>query len=877
MPGYSQLSVEETLVSLKTRLSGLTEQEVHQRQLEKGYNRLESKPPVSAWKILISQFTNFIIYLLLIAVIFSIIIGEYTDSLVILAILIMNGLIGFFQELRANRSLESLKRLVNVDAHVTRNGITSIIDATELVYGDIIHLENGDKVPADARLISAIELQLEESALTGESEPVRKQLAHLEGNPGPADQTNMVFSATSVVGGRGIAVVTACGMETEIGRISELVASAEEERTPLQYRLDRFGRNLGLVIIAICILVFCLCLGRYRVQSTTFHASAFLDFAFIAISLAVAAVPTALPAVVTIALSIGTRRLLAKNMLVRRLTSVETLGSCDVICSDKTGTLTKNQMTVKRVWTLSDEIDFNHDDVRQKTDANSDLRLLFTIGIVCNNSTSQFTTGKGGNPTERALLAGAGIAGVNHVGNRLNERPFDSGRKCMSVVVQENDRILLYAKGAPDRLLNHCTDVLIGAEVRPLNEKYRNIILEANHHLGSQAMRVMAFACREAASAEDTSEERLTFIGLQGMIDPPREDVADAIRRARGAHIRVIMITGDHRETARAVAREIGISGEILTGEQLDRLEDKELAEMLTRTNIFARVIPEHKQRLVKSLQEHGHIVAMTGDGVNDAPALKSADIGIAVGSGTDVAREASDFVLLDDSFTSIVAGVEEGRGIYENIQKSIMLLLSGNLMEVLIIFFAVLLGFNLPLTALMLLWINLITDGAPALAYAVDPYGKNIMQRPPIPISEGILPRYRVWLLIGLGASGSLIGLGLFLLTGGNGNDPIQIQRAQTIIFNYIVLYEMMLVFVIRNSYQVRMFTNSWLWIAVIFSIMMQALIMYTPLHTLFHVTPLNGADLIRIMTAIALFSLFCFILGKKREHQQEPAKAEA
>ena len=326
------------------------------------------------------------------------------------------------------------------------------------------------------------------------------------------------------------------------------------------------------------------------------------------------------------------------------------------------------------------------------------------------------------------------------------------------------------------------------------------------------------------------------------------------------------MITGDHRETAKAIAKEIGIDGEMLTGEKINLMTDEEFSQTITHTNIFARVIPEHKQRIVKALQEQGHIVAMTGDGVNDAPALKSADIGIAVGSGTDVAHEASDFVLLDDSFSSIVAGVEEGRGIYENIQKSIMLLLSGNLMEVLIILLAVLLGFNLPLTALLLLWVNLITDGAPALAYAVDPYGKNIMQRPPIPISEGILPAKRLRLLISLGFSGSLIGLGLFLLSGGNSNDPIEIQRAQTMVFNYIVLYEMMLVFVIRNNYQVRMLTNSWLWSSVIFSLMMQVLIMYTPLHFIFHVTPLTASEIFELMVATGVFSLICYLFGRDR-----------
>lgn len=859
MADFHHQSVEETLSALNTQLGGLSGNEAARRLERDGGNRLLSTPPMPAWKILVGQFTNFIIYLLLIAVVFSLAIGEYGDSLVILAILIMNGLIGFFQELRANRSLESLRNMVRILARVTREGTTSTVDAVELVKGDIIILENGDRIPADARLINAIELQLEESSLTGESEPVRKQLLPLAKEACLADRTNMVFSGTSVVGGRGVAVVTACGMDTEIGRIAQMVAGAREERTPLQRRLDRFGRNLGLVIVIICLLVFSLCLGRHYLDTSGISIRAFLDFAFIAISLAVAAVPTALPAVVTIALSIGTRRLLAKNMLVRRLTSVETLGSCDVICSDKTGTLTMNRMEVKKAWTLAGAIDFNHDDAAARTLASPSLASLFAIGGVCNNSQDQFAAGKGGSPTELALLAAARQAGIGYGAQRVNEHPFDSARKRMSVMVKEDEGYRLDVKGAPEQLLDICRRVQIGGEAMPMDENARQLIVEMNHHFANQAMRVMAFATRQAENAEDMKEENLIFVGLMAMIDPPRHEVPDSIRQAAAAHIRVIMITGDHRETAAAIAREIGITGNILTGSQLDAMSDVQLNTALATTNIFARVVPEHKLRIVRALQEQGHTVAMTGDGVNDAPALKKADIGIAVGSGTDVAREASDFVLLDDSFTSIVAGVEEGRGIYENIQKSIMLLLSGNLMEVLIIFLAALMGFNLPLTALLLLWINLITDGAPALAYSVDPYGTGIMRRPPIPLREGILPAARLRLLIGLGIAGTLIGLTLFHLSGGNSSDPATLQRAQTIVFNYIVLYEMMLVFVIRRSYQVKMMSNGWLWLAVLFSIAMQGVIMYSPLHTVFRVTPLMPADLGYLLTATFVFSGIC------------------
>lgn len=859
MERYYELSVEEVLTALKSSLNGLDHQEVEKRQRTTGLNRIDPPPPLSVWRILLSQFTNFIIYLLLFAVLFSIIIGEYADSLVILAILIMNSIIGFAQEYRANRSLEALKNMSRINARVTRSGVTTEVDARELVYGDIIELENGDKIPADCRILHTTELQIEESPLTGESEPVTKCVEALRGKRTLAEQHNMAFSATTVVGGRGLAVVTSCGMKTEIGRISQLIAETEENKTPLQVRLDRFGRNLGFIIIAICLVVFTMLIGRFAVSSESLNRYVLLQFAFIAISLAVAAVPTALPAVVTIALSIGTRKLLAKNMLVRRLNSVETLGDCDVICSDKTGTLTRNQMTVIRAWTLEEEFRVTSTP-EPPSKQDSCLTTLFQAGIFCNNSVKQFHNHAGGNPTEIALLEAADKLGIKAFGKRVKEKPFDSNRKCMSVLIDQKNGTRLYTKGAPDHVLDKCEYVLTGTDTEPMTEAYREKIIDAYQRFGAEAMRVIALACKENDNQENIEESSLTFIGLQAMIDPPRDDVADSIRRAKQAHIRAIMITGDHKATACAVAKNIGITGDCLTGQELDSLSDEELSERLITTNIFARVIPEHKQRIVSCLQQHGHTVAMTGDGVNDAPALKKADIGIAVGSGTDVAREASDFVLLDDSFTSIVDGVEEGRGIYENIQKSIMLLLSGNLMEVLIIFLAVLMDFNLPLTALLLLWINLITDGAPALAYSVDPYGINIMQRPPIPMGESILPAVKLKLLLILGIAGTVIGLALFHFSGGNSNDEATYIQAQTMIFNFVVLYEMILVFVIRHNYKVRLFTNIWLWSAVIFSILVQGIIIYTPLRDLFHVVPLGGKAVLELFAATGVFALICF-----------------
>lgn len=855
------LSSQAVMERLDTSLSGLAPEEVEQRRQRFGPNSLESKPPVSAWRILLNQFTSFIIYLLLFAVLFSVLIGEYIDSLVILAILILNGLIGFFQELKANRSLEALKKLASIQTVVVRDGREQELPADQLVPGDIINLDSGDKVPADARLVKALQLQVDESVLTGESTAVSKDPPPLTGHLQVSDQINMVFASTVIVGGRGVAVVTATGMQTEIGRISQLLTETEEERTPLQHRLDRFGKNLGLVIIAICCLVFLLSLARYGLRNGTIPARVFLDFSFIAISLAVAAVPTALPAVVTIALSVGTKRLLAKNTLVRQLTSVETLGCCDVICADKTGTLTQNKMTVTEVWTP----DAGSADPASP-DTGAITPLLFQIGAACNNATISSQEGTiivKGTPTEGALLVSARRAGIPFTGKRLDELPFDPQRKCMSVKVEMDNRLYQFTKGAPDHLLVRCSSFLFQGQGRSLTEEDRKRIIDKNNLLASQAKRVIAFSYRTLGSSQPMEENNLVFVGLQAMIDPPRPTVTSSIERASKAFIRTVMITGDHRETAVAIGDAIGISGSVLTGEEVDKLDDLQLKDKLEKTSIFARVVPEHKQRIVAALQQLGHTVAMTGDGVNDAPALKKADIGIAVGSGTEVAKEAADFVLLDDAFDSIVDAVEEGRGIYDNIQKSIMLLLSGNLMEVLVIFLAVLLGFNLPLTALLLLWINLVTDGAPALAYTVDPYSKDIMNRPPIPVKEGILPGHRLRLLLLLGVVGTLIGLVVFVTNGGNEQDQESIQRARTMLFSYIVLYEMLLAFVIRSSYRVRLFSNSWLWLAVLLSLLLQAAILYTPINVIFHVTPLSGYELSLLFLAGLAFAVVCLIAG--------------
>ncbi len=866
MISFSNKSKEEIFAEFACDQDGLTQPEILERRRRYGSNHLQEAPPPSPLWLFIEQFKSFIIYILLFAVVFALAIGEYVDSLIIIVIVLLNALIGFFQEYGAARSLAALKEMTEVMATARRDGVWQSVKSGSLVPGDIISVVAGDKIPADARIIVANRLLVEEAALTGESLPVDKESATLKGSLQIADQKNMLFSSTSVVSGRGQAVVVTTGMKTEIGAIAELVESATEELTPLQRRLDSFGRRLGLVIIVICVLVMMLSCGKEYLLLQTISRDSLITFAFIAISLAVAAVPTALPAVVTIALSIGVKRLLRRKALVRRLASVETLGSCDVICTDKTGTLTCNQMTVRMAWTLKRELSL------AAAPANDNLchveKLLFLAGTACNDAVikrGESGLETRGNPTEIALLVSAEKVGCHHYGQRLDEIPFDGLRKRMSVQIEEKDGARIYVKGAPDAILEISTRVWLNGEVVSLNDKLRDLIISQNDFYAGQAMRVLAFACSDLDGEKTGSpviESDLIFIGLQAMVDPPRPDVRQAITKTYAAGIRVIMITGDYRETAKAIGREIGIEGEVLTGPELADLNDDELRERLKNgTNIFARVIPEHKQRIVTMLQALGHTVAMTGDGVNDAPALKKANIGIAVGSGTEVAKEAADFVLLDDSFSHIVNAIEEGRGIYDNIQKSIMLLLSGNLGEVLIIFLAVLSGWNLPLTAVMLLWINMVTDGAPALAFSVDGYGRNIMRRPPKPRDEAILTGRKLALITVLGVAGTLIALAIFRLTGGSSELESEITKARTMVFNFVVFYEMILVFIIRREYDVPLFSNAWVWSAVILSIALQGILMYTPMAVYFKLMPLDFIDIVKLLSGGLIFYLIAWL----------------
>ncbi len=862
---YYKKSSTQIIDELNSTKIGLTQEESTKRLKKYGLNTITTKSKISAWKIFIDQFKSFIIYILIFAIAISVLIDEYIDAAIIVIILLLNAGIGFFQELNAQNSLEALKNLVKVKAKVYRNKNLIEIDSTQLVKGDIIFLEAGDKVPADCRLIESNKLRVIEGSLTGESLPVEKNIDIIKKDIEIGDMTNMVFSSTSIAQGTAHAIVVKTAMETEIGKITDLVASVEEEATPLQKKLDEFGKKLGLLVIFICIVIFVVAFSR-EFLINGFSTKGILDISLIAISLAVAAVPEGLPAVVTVALSVGVKRLLKKKALVRNLSSVETLGLCDVICTDKTGTLTQNQMTVRENWTYDGESKFEgvgYNPIGVITGKINNK--LLEIGNLCNNA-SLFKKDNlwqiSGDPTEAALIVSSRKAKIN-ISNfkRIDELPFDSKRKLMSVLIEnKNGKLETLTKGAPDKILEICSHILINGKEVKLEKNIKKEIIEKNDKLASKAMRVLAFAYKKSKSKNDFSEKNLVFVGLQAMIDPPRPDVIEAIAKTKKAGIRVIMITGDYKNTAKAIGEEIGIIGNCLAGEEIDKLNDFELTKKLNSNyNIFARVIPQHKQRIVKLLQKEKHIVAMTGDGVNDAPALKKADIGIAVGSGTEVAKEASDFVLLDDSFSNIVNAVEEGRGIYDNIQKSIMLLLSGNLGEVLIIFLAVLFGMSLPLTAILLLWINLITDGAPALAFSVDPYGKDIMEKKPKSTIEGILPPRKLAIMGFLGIVATTIALILF-----NYYSKISLELGQTIVFNFVVLYEICLVFMIRKSYGTKLFSNIWLWVSVIISLILQALIMYTDLSKIFEIVPLSFEQIGVLIGASILFAFIYFIYIK-------------
>lgn len=801
---------------------------------------------------MISQFTSFIVLILIAALIISLVIGEKIDAIVIGVILILNGILGFIQEYKAEKAIQALKKLASLKATVIREGKKQEVNSINLVPGDVIILETGDKIPADSRLIKTINLETQESSLTGESTPVIKDLKLLSEKTSIADQKNMVFAGTIVTKGRAKAIVVNTGMNSQIGTIATLIQEEKQKLTPLQIKLKQLGKFLGIATIVVCAVVFLA--GTLAGKNT-------LEMFIAAVSLAVAAIPEGLPAVVTISLALGVRRMVKRNSLVRKLPSVETLGSTTVICTDKTGTLTCDQMTVRKLYVNNKVTEVSGSGyetkgafhIKNKLVNTKPFQLLLRIGALCNNA-SLTKEGVIGDPTEAALIVSATKAGftkedLDKKNPRIGEIGFDSERKRMSTLNKINNKKTLLCKGAPDVILELCDRILVNGQIKRLTRPMKKQILKRNEEFAEEALRVLGFAYKQTSKLE---EKNLIFVGLQAMIDPPRPEVKDAIKKCKKAGIKVVMITGDYKGTAVAIAKEIGIKGQAITGEELDEMKNFE--DRVESIAIYARVNPEHKTKIIGALRKKRHTIAMTGDGVNDAPALKKSDIGIAMGiTGTDVSKEASDMILTDDNFNSIVNAVEEGRGVYDNIKKFFAFLISGNIGEVMIIFLAILFGWPLPLTATQILLINLVTDGLPAVALGADPFEPNAMQRKPRDKKEPIykhLNHFIIWYPIIM----IIVTLALFYFTYKTSNN---ILKAQTITFLTIAMFEMYQAFASRStkfsSFRVGIFKNKWLVGAVITSLLVAIAVIYIPtLQTLFKTFPITAVEFL-IVTALS------------------------
>lgn len=874
LPAYS-LTKEQLLTQLHTTDGGLSDAEAEKRLKEFGENKLTAKKKISAWAMYISQFKNTLTLILIASaflILFIYFFGEkdssdLVEAGLILAIVFMITILGFVQEFKAEKAIESLKKLLAYKTKVKRGGTEKEIDVVNLVPGDIVVLEEGIKAPADIRLIDVFSLSVNEASLTGESAPVLKSAAEIAGEKQINDQKNMLFAGTVVTSGRAVGLVVTTGDKTEIGKIAQDVASTGEEETPIQKRLNEIGKVIGFVILGICAFVFVFIM---------FFAKDFVELPMLqriihsfiaAVALAVAAIPEGLPAVVTISLALGTQRMLKKNALVRKLNSVETLGSTDTICSDKTGTLTKGEMTVRKIYfdgALYDISGTGYETMGEFTSNGKAISpgtfsQLLTVGYFCNNASLKENGTVLGDPTEAALLVSAKKAKLTPIGERVLELPFTSDRKRMSVVVKKDNTYTVYAKGAAELLLPQCEKFLNQGAEKQLDETEKKKILDVNQDLSTQALRNLGFAYKvlsekefqEQKDQQDKLEAGLIFLGIQGMIDPPRVEVKPLIETCLKSGITVIMITGDHVATAQAVAKEIGIVGDALTGEELDKMDDKTFTDAVDRIRVYARVSPSVKMRIVDALKKKGHIVAMTGDGVNDAPALKKADIGVAMGiTGTDVAKEASDMVLLDDHFSTIVASIEEGRGIFHNIRKFVNYLLSCNIGEVLVVFISILLVQKLPLTATMLLWINVVTDGIPAVALGLDPAEKGIMRYRPQTFQTQIIPK-RLWIeMVIFGVLLTIAVLGIFLM-----DLPKGMAYAQGAAFTAIVVFELVNIYLIRSSYKTNFFSNKWLMISIGVTFGLQLLIVYVPfLANIFGIQAIDWIDWVYIFAASGL-----------------------
>ncbi len=857
---WHSLGLDDVFKQLESGKKGLSFGLAKQRLKEFGPNEIKLERKISPLKILAAQFKSVLVVVLLAASFVSFIVSlfpGYEDNLInavlIFVIVLANGIFGFFQEFKAEKSLEALKKMSPDKAIVLRNGQKQIVEAVELVPGDVIFLEAGERAPADARVFQARNLHLDESLLTGESMPVSKRTKILPQETTLAERINMVFKNSIVTSGTGLGIVTETGLKTEVGKIAEKLHGPGQKSTPFQVELDRLGKRIGFLVIIV--VVFVALNQMFFLQIPGSWTNRLIIVFLTAVSLAVAAIPEGLPAVVTWSLGLGTRRMAKNNALVRKLASVEGLGDVDVICTDKTATLTENRMTITKIFSNGKMIDVTgtgHD-----LDGNfmlgkikipaSEFEPLLRAGALCNNSEISFDEENNqifvGDPTEIAFLVSARKAGLSEKRMlssmpRIDELPFESEKKRMVTVHDAGDgQQVIFMKGAPEIVLEHCSKILLQGKEVKLCKKDVDEVLAKNELFASQALRVLGFAYKKETKGGKNFEKELVFIGLQAMIDPPRKEVKASISECRSAGIRVVMVTGDNVVTAKSIADQLGIKGKALDGNQVHKLTDEQLSLAVEETGVFARVSPDAKLRVLKALQVNGHVVAMTGDGVNDAPALHAADVGVSMGlRGTDVAREASDIILLDDNFSTIVLAVKEGRTIFDNIRKFVNYLMTCNLAEVLVIFFLSFGGF-VALFPAQLLWINLLTDGPPALALGIDPCNPQIMKRKPKKKNEGVINKRLAYLIAGIGIWMTILLIGVFFIGFSFGG----IVLAQTMLFTGFILYEFVRIGVIRKQEHIGLFENKWLVYAVGFSLFLQLILLYTPFGSLFSLVQLS------------------------------------
>jgi Ca2+-transporting ATPase len=881
---FHEMKIEQVEKALETDFSsGLSQEEVTKRIKQHGLNELDEGEKQSALLLFFSQFKDFMVLVLLAATLISGLLGEYIDAIAIIAIVIINGFLGFFQERRAEKSLQALKELSAPQVSALRDGQWIKIPSKEIVIGDILKFTSGDRIGADVRVIESKSLEIEESALTGESVPVSKHIDSLTNpNPGIGDMENIAFMGTMITRGSGIGVVIATGMKTAMGQIANLLQNAESQDTPLQRRLEQLGKILITVALLLTVLVVVVGVLRGHDLYEMFLAG---------VSLAVAAIPEGLPAIVTVALSLGVQKMIKKNAIVRKLPAVETLGCASVICSDKTGTMTQNKMTVTHLWSggqtwTVDGVGYQPQGKFYRNERNINpkeekaLQQMLIFGMLCNHSDLVVRDDDyflDGDPTEGALLVSAMKAGFDRPKlldefTIINEFPFDSSRKMMSVHVKDKQgRHFIVTKGAPDVILGISESVLWDERTQFLNKETQFKVQEAINGLAAQALRTIAIAFKPIQAntvilSEHEAEKNLTLIGVQGMIDPPRPEVKKAVKECKEAGIKTVMITGDHVITAKAIASQLGIitsKSKVIDGNALSQMSVEELEEVVDDVSVFARVSPEHKLKIVKALQNRGHVVAMTGDGVNDAPAIKAADIGVAMGiTGTDVAKEASALVLLDDNFATIKAAIVEGRNIYENIRKFVRYLLASNVGEILVMLFAMILALPLPLIPIQILWVNLVTDGLPAMALGLDRPEENVMKRKPRSPNEGVFSRGLGWKVVSRGFLIGIVTLLSFMVV--YHNDPAQLQYAQTVAFATLVMAQLIHVFDCRSEKSVlsrNPFGNQYLVWAVISSLaLMFVVIYYHPLQPIFHTLPIAAKDWLLI---VGLSSIPTFLLA--------------